>query len=94
MNNRYASIRSWRSGTIHEGAGIDGTSGASVDAAVYARLTDDDPAVSPAWSAFLRIDSAEIEARAIGEIECRLSTDDAAFNLRLSELRVTAEQIV
>ena len=38
--------------------------------------------------------SAEITARAIGELECRLSTDDRAFNLWLTELRVTADEVV
>ena len=32
-------------------------------------------------------------ARAVGQMECRLSTSDRAFNLWLSELRVAAEEV-
>ena len=42
----------------------------------------------------MRINAAEITARAIGEIECRLSTADRAFNLWLTELRVAADEVV
>ena len=80
-------------GEIDTWPDVDGTLGASVDAAVYGKLTDDNPAGSPTWGPFMRIDSAEIEARAIGQLECRLSTDDRAFNLWLTELRVKADQV-
>lgn len=81
-------------GEIDTWPDVDGTLGASVDAAVYGKLTDDNPAGTPTWGPFIRVDSAEINARAIGELECRLSTDDRSFNLWLTELRVAAEEVV
>jgi hypothetical protein len=80
-------------GEIDSWTDIDGTLGAAVDASVYGKLTDDNPGGTPTWSVFTRVDSAEINARAIGQLECRLSTADRAFNLWLTELRVTAEEV-
>lgn len=60
---------------------------------IYGKLTDDNPAGTPTWGPFTRIDSAEITARAVGQMECRLTTDDRAFNLWLTELRVKAEEV-
>ncbi|MGE5945920.1 MAG: hypothetical protein ACM35F_04415, partial [Betaproteobacteria bacterium] len=82
---RAAEIESWPD--------IDGPLGAAVDASVYGKLTDDNPGGTPTWSVFTRVHSAEINARAIGQLECRLSTADRAFNLWLTELRVTAEEV-
>ena len=80
-------------GNIDTWPDIDGTLAASVDASVYGALTDDEPAGDPTWSAFTRIDSAEISARAVGLIECRMSSADRAFNLWLTELRLYAEEL-
>ena len=80
-------------GPIDSWPDVDGTQGASVDAMVYGKLTDDNPAGSPTWGPFMRIDSAEISARALGHLECRMTTDDRSFNLWLTELRVTSEQV-
>ena len=77
----------------HAARALERLAGASVDAAVYGKLTDDNPAGTPAWGAFTRIDSAELQTRAIGRLECRLSTANRAFNLWLTELRVTAEEV-
>jgi hypothetical protein len=41
----------------------------------------------------VRIDANEITARAVGNLECRLRSDDTTFNLRISELRLIAEQV-
>lgn len=82
-----------RSGTIDDWPDIDGTAGAAIDASLWGRLTDDDPAGNPAWGPLMRIDSAEVQTRAIGEIECRLHSRDATFNLRLSELRLKADEV-
>ena len=80
-------------GNIDTWPDVDGTLGASVDAQVYGKLTDDDPAGTPTWSAFTRVDSLEINARAIGELECRLTCADPAFNLWLTELRLSADGV-
>ena len=80
-------------GDIDSWPDVDGTLGASIDAAIYGSLTDDNPVGSPTWGPLTRIDSAEINARAIGQLECRLTTADRAFNLHLTELRVKAEKV-
>jgi hypothetical protein len=80
-------------GAIDDWPDVDGTLGASVDASVWGRLTDDDPAASPDWGALMRIDSAEIDARAIGQIECRMRSDDRLFNLWIAQLRVLADEV-
>jgi putative tail protein len=72
---------------------FDGVTGAPIDAALWGKLTDDDPAGSPSWGPFMRIDSAEISARAVGQLECRLETDDPTYNIQVLELRLTAEQV-
>jgi hypothetical protein len=67
---------------------------AAGDAIVYVRHTDDDPAgTSPAWSAWERLDSAEFDARGF-EFRVDLSTEDAAFNIAVSELGIDAEELV
>ena len=81
-------------GEIDSWLDIDGALGASVDAVVYGSLTDDNPAASPTWGPLTRIDSADVDTRAIGQLECRLSTADRAFNLWLTELRVKFEEVV
>jgi hypothetical protein len=72
---------------------FDGTSGAPVDASVWGKLTDDDPAGSPTWGEFMRIDACEINARAVGQLECRLTSDDPTYNIQVLELRLAAEQV-
>ena len=76
-----------RATPIDEWGDIDGSAAAVTDASVWARATDDDPAGTPTWGPWQRIDSAEITARAIGEIECRLTTADQTFNIEISELQ-------
>jgi hypothetical protein len=80
-------------GEIDTWPDVDGTLGASIDAQVYGKLTDDNPDASPTWGAFTRVDSAEIHARAIGQLECRMTSADRAFNLWLTQLRLTAEKV-
>ena len=80
-----------RTQAIDDWPDMDGVDGAPGDAAIWARFTDDDPAAAPVWSPFVRIDAQEIETRAIGEIECRLSMRDPAYQIQVSELRLTAE---
>lgn len=72
---------------------IDGTAAASVDAAIYGKLTDDDPTATPVWGDFVRIDSLEVTSRAIGELECRMTTNDTTFNIWVLQVRVAAEEV-
>jgi hypothetical protein len=41
----------------------------------------------------VRIDAVEIDARAVGQLECRLSSDDPTYNIQLVELRLAAEEV-
>jgi hypothetical protein len=72
---------------------FDGTTGAPIDASVWGRLTDDDPAGSPSWGPFMRIDAVEIDARAVGQLQCRLTSDDPTYNIQVLELRLAAEEV-
>ena len=40
-----------------------------------------------------RIDAMEINARSIGALHVRMISEDAAFNLRITELRLTADEV-
>jgi hypothetical protein len=71
---------------------FDATAGANGDAWVEVRDTDDNPAGSPTWSDWRRLDAAEFEARAF-EFRARLSVRDSSFNIRVSRLRVSAAAI-
>lgn len=80
-----------RLGSVDDWEDFDGTAAASADCQVWARETDDDPAGSPTWSAWERLDSAEYEARAF-EFQARLSTNDIAYNINVTELTVNVDQ--
>lgn len=80
-----------RDGTVDTWENFDGTDQASTDAIIQVRVTDDDPAGSPTWSSWERIDAAEFETRAL-EFRALLSTSNASFNIRISELSVTVEE--
>ena len=71
----------------------DGTIQGAADAQVWFQETDDDPySISPRWSSWQRLDSAEAEARAFN-FETRLSTTDPAYNIAISELSVNIEEL-
>lgn len=72
---------------------FDGTLQAQSDLQVWVRLTDDDPAGSPTWGEYQRLDSMEVEARGLG-FQSRLFTNDAAFNIVVTELGVDVEEVV
>lgn len=83
-----------RAGNVDDWEDWDGDSaGAVADAQVWVRETDDDPAASPTWSAWQRLESGEFEARGF-EFQCRLSTADSAYNVEVDQLSVTAEEVV
>ena len=72
---------------------VDGVSGAPVDAVVYGKITDDDPGGSPTWSDFIRLDATDVRCRAVGQIECRMTTTSSVFNIQVSQLRIIAERL-
>lgn len=82
-----------RTGNIDDWDDVDGTLHASVDASVYGKLTDDDPNASPTWGPFVRMDSLEVTNRAVGELECRMYSSDTTFNIWVTQLRLSAEEI-
>jgi hypothetical protein len=80
-----------RTGLIDDWASIDGNVAASADAVVYVRTTQTDPAGSPTWTAWNRLDSAEFMARGF-DFKAVLTSVDPAYNIEISELHVTAAQ--
>ena len=79
-------------GLFDDGVGdFDGTSSAAADAVVYARSTQTDPAASPVWTAWNRLDSGEFVARGF-DFLATLESYDAVFNIEISQLNVKAAQ--
>jgi hypothetical protein len=81
-----------RSENIDLWADFDGTYAAAGDCKVYVRWTDDDPAGSPTWSGWEYLTVNEYNHRAF-EFKAELSVNDPAYNIELSELSVTAQEI-
>lgn len=81
-----------RTENIDDWEDFDGADQASADIIIFERHTDDDPAGSPSWSEWQRIDSAEFEARGF-EFKALLQTTDLAYNIQVSELGVVAEEL-
>ena len=84
MDSRTALIDSW--------ADFDGTDAAAGDCRVFVRHTDDDPTGSPTWSGWELLTVNEYNHRAF-EFKAELSVNDPAYNIRVSELSVTASEI-
>lgn len=71
----------------------DTDSATGVNAAVYVRTTDDDPAgADPDWSAWTRIDSGEFYARGC-EFKVILTSDSVDYNISITDLTMVAEEI-
>lgn len=81
-----------RTGNVDEWQDFDGNAAASADARVYVRETNDDPAGSPSWSAWNRLDVAEFNARAF-QFQARLTSADVAYNIHVSALGATVEEV-
>lgn len=77
---------------IDEWEDFDGTLQAQSDARVQVRHTDDDPLDNPSWSVWNNLDSAEFEARAF-QFRVHLTSRDPAYNIRVDELGVVAEEL-
>lgn len=65
--------------------------GGQADAWTEYRQTDDNPAGSPTWSNWMRLDTAEVECRGL-QFRAQLRSYDAAYNIELATLQVAAEQ--
>jgi hypothetical protein len=81
-----------RAESIDEWLDFDGAVGGEADAWVEVRETNDDPAGAPTWSDWRRLDAAEFTARAF-EFRAQLRSNDAAFNIHVAELSVTADEV-
>jgi hypothetical protein len=77
---------------IDQWADFDGSEGAEVDVVLEVRETDDDPSATPVWSDWGRVDSHEIEARAI-EARAWLRTVDPGYSPLVTRLRLHAEEV-
>ena len=81
-----------RAAGVDDWADFDGTLGAPVDAWVEVRETDDNPAGSPTWSEWRRLDASEYQARAF-DFRAQLSSADPSYTIQISQLRVAAAGI-
>lgn len=81
-----------RTDPIDSWSNFDGVAGDEADVQLWFRETDDDPGGSPAWSAWQRADGVEVEARGL-QFQARLASSDKAFNIEVSKLSVTAEEV-
>jgi hypothetical protein len=82
-----------RTGLVDDWLSFDGVAGNEADAWVEVRQTDDNPAGSPTWTAWRRLDSGEFRARAF-QFRAQLRTSDPAFNIHIAELSVTADEVL
>jgi hypothetical protein len=65
--------------------------GGQADAWVEYRQTDDNPSGSPTWTAWQRLDTAEVECRGV-QFRAQLRSYDTAYNIEITTLQVAAEQ--
>lgn len=83
-----------RTATVDEWESFDGdTAPGAGDAWVEMRATDDDPAGTPTWGAWERLDVSEFNNRAF-EFRAQLRAYDPAYNVNISQLRVFVENVV
>lgn len=72
---------------------FSGAGGGEADAWVEVRITSDDPAGTPAWSEWRRLDAGEFEAWG-AEFRAQLRSSDPAINISVSELSVIADEVI
>jgi Putative phage tail protein len=81
-----------RTDMIDDWVDFDGSDAAEADAVVYVRTTPDDPAVTPTWGVYNRLDSGEFNARAF-QFRLEMMSNDPAYNILVEELSVTADKV-
>ncbi|MCU1324988.1 MAG: hypothetical protein JWN34_358 [Bryobacterales bacterium] len=86
MDLRQAFIDDWLD---FDGAAGGGT----VDCWMEVKTTDDDPAGTPTWTDWNRVDVADVNCRAFWH-RARLTSNDPAYNALVSTLQITAKQLV
>jgi hypothetical protein len=83
-----------RTDFIDDWLDVDGAAAGGVgDCVIEVRETDDDPGGTPVWSEWRRLITADYTARAF-QFRARLSCTDPAYNVQVSQLRVTAKEVV
>jgi outer membrane receptor protein involved in Fe transport len=82
-----------RAGMVDDWLDWDGAVGGEADAWIEVRQTDDNPGGSPVWSAWRRLDQSEFRARAY-QFRAQLRSYDLAFNIHVTALSVTADEVV
>jgi hypothetical protein len=81
-----------RTGNIDDWDDFDGAiAPGAADAWTEIRVTNDDPAGAPTWSAWQRLDVAEFNARAIDRPRTQLRSYDSAYRPEITQLRLFAE---
>jgi hypothetical protein len=100
LNDRFDE----RTGVIDDWLDFDGTAGASCDAWVEVRSTDEDPEpyfeddyiedgyYEPNFSDWMRLDRSEYNARGF-EFRAQLRSEDPAYNILISGLSATAQEL-
>jgi hypothetical protein len=73
-------------------ADFDGAAGAEIDVLFEIRETDDNPSANPVWGPWGRLDTHEIEARAV-QARAILSTKDASYTPIVTQLRLYADEV-
>lgn len=81
-----------RAANIDDWADFDGIDTSAGDCRIFVRYTDDDPTGSPTWSAWELLKVNEYNHRAF-EFRAELTVDDPAYNIEISELSVTAQEV-
>lgn len=71
---------------------FDGAVGGEADAWVEVRTTQDDPAGTPTWDEWRRLDASEFSARGF-EFRAQLRSSDPAFNIHVSELTASVDEV-
>lgn len=83
---------STRTGLLSTWASISGAQSGAADAVVFVRSTQTDPAVSPVWTPWNRLDSGEFVARGF-QYKLEMVSFDPAFTIQIDDLSVKAEEI-
>ena len=83
-----------RSGMVDSWTSWDSEVSAEGDAVVWYRTTPDDPAdVGAQWSAWQRLDSAEVYCRGC-QFETRLTVSDQSYNVDVEQVRIRADALM
>lgn len=81
-----------RAALVDDWLDFDGAVGGEADAWVEVRTTQDDPAGTPTWDAWRRLDASEFSARGF-EFRAQLRSTDLAFNIHVSELSASVDEV-